>query len=307
MRSYWKIKLWAKFVNHFDVFDNLWSSKIAVWPQHMALDMEILCTVLVACGLFTLIGQNFKNHRKFQGLLGFYALQTSIILGEFRRGKYWLVTRKPAVDLEQKSSEPGDLEKVTCTWLEFLWQHANPSLLSQVRNSSHLNCWLESSAKRLIQSDWSTEETNLTGRDLNLSGFYSSVFRIVQNEAKVSLTDQWNPKYPYNLVYVSTQYSLKFSWFMPADLIACIGFVEESSWCLFSFSIWPILHQTDAKSSEPKGQMSTPNITGTKNRNWPRQKLYMDPIHGVFLQNLKSIWIFFWDQRLVQLSQDRGR
>ena len=27
MRSYWKIKLWAKFVNHFDVFDNLWSRK----------------------------------------------------------------------------------------------------------------------------------------------------------------------------------------------------------------------------------------------------------------------------------------
>ena len=25
-----KIKLWAKFVNHFDVFDNLWSRKIAV-------------------------------------------------------------------------------------------------------------------------------------------------------------------------------------------------------------------------------------------------------------------------------------
>ena len=24
---YWKIKLWAKFVNHFDVFDNLWSRK----------------------------------------------------------------------------------------------------------------------------------------------------------------------------------------------------------------------------------------------------------------------------------------
>ena len=31
MRSYWKIKLWAKFVNHFDVFDNLWSRKIAGW------------------------------------------------------------------------------------------------------------------------------------------------------------------------------------------------------------------------------------------------------------------------------------
>ena len=30
MRSYWKIKLWAKFVNHFDVSDNLWSRKIAV-------------------------------------------------------------------------------------------------------------------------------------------------------------------------------------------------------------------------------------------------------------------------------------
>ena len=32
MRSYmfWKIKLWDKFVNHFDVFDNLWSRKIAV-------------------------------------------------------------------------------------------------------------------------------------------------------------------------------------------------------------------------------------------------------------------------------------
>ena len=28
MRSYWKIKLWAKFVNHFDVFDNLWGRKI---------------------------------------------------------------------------------------------------------------------------------------------------------------------------------------------------------------------------------------------------------------------------------------
>ena len=27
MRSYWKIKLWAKFVNHFDVFNNLWSRK----------------------------------------------------------------------------------------------------------------------------------------------------------------------------------------------------------------------------------------------------------------------------------------
>ena len=27
MRSYWKIKLWAKFVNHFDVFDNLRSRK----------------------------------------------------------------------------------------------------------------------------------------------------------------------------------------------------------------------------------------------------------------------------------------
>ena len=27
MQSYWKIKLWAKFVNHFDVFDNLWSRK----------------------------------------------------------------------------------------------------------------------------------------------------------------------------------------------------------------------------------------------------------------------------------------
>ena len=27
MRSYWKIKLWTKFVNHFDVFDNLWSRK----------------------------------------------------------------------------------------------------------------------------------------------------------------------------------------------------------------------------------------------------------------------------------------
>ena len=30
MRSYWKIKLWAKFVNHFDVFDNLCSRKNAV-------------------------------------------------------------------------------------------------------------------------------------------------------------------------------------------------------------------------------------------------------------------------------------
>ena len=30
MRPYWKNKLWAKFVNHFDVFDNLWSRKIAV-------------------------------------------------------------------------------------------------------------------------------------------------------------------------------------------------------------------------------------------------------------------------------------
>ena len=25
MLSYWENKLWAKFVNHFDVFDNLWS------------------------------------------------------------------------------------------------------------------------------------------------------------------------------------------------------------------------------------------------------------------------------------------
>ena len=27
MRSYWKIKLWAKIVSHFDVFDNLWRRK----------------------------------------------------------------------------------------------------------------------------------------------------------------------------------------------------------------------------------------------------------------------------------------
>ena len=27
VRSYWKIKLWAKIINHFDVFDNLWSRK----------------------------------------------------------------------------------------------------------------------------------------------------------------------------------------------------------------------------------------------------------------------------------------
>ena len=34
-------------------------------------------------------------------------------LGEFRRGKILTCDRKPEVDLEQKSSEPGDLEKVT--------------------------------------------------------------------------------------------------------------------------------------------------------------------------------------------------
>ena len=34
-------------------------------------------------------------------------------MGEFRRGKILTCDRKPEVDLEQNSSEPGDLEKVT--------------------------------------------------------------------------------------------------------------------------------------------------------------------------------------------------
>ena len=34
-------------------------------------------------------------------------------MGEFRRGKILTCDRKPEVNLEQKSSEPGDLEKVT--------------------------------------------------------------------------------------------------------------------------------------------------------------------------------------------------
>ena len=35
------------------------------------------------------------------------------IMGEFRRVKILTCDRKPEVDLEQKLSEPGDLEKVT--------------------------------------------------------------------------------------------------------------------------------------------------------------------------------------------------
>ena len=35
------------------------------------------------------------------------------LLGEFRRGKILTYDWKPEVDIEQKSSEPGDLEKVT--------------------------------------------------------------------------------------------------------------------------------------------------------------------------------------------------
>ena len=34
-------------------------------------------------------------------------------MGEFGRGKILIYDRKPKVDLEQKSSEPGDLEKIT--------------------------------------------------------------------------------------------------------------------------------------------------------------------------------------------------
>ena len=44
-------------------------------------------------------------------LLGFNEIVN--IVGEFRRGKILTYDRKPEVDSEQKSSEPGDLEKVT--------------------------------------------------------------------------------------------------------------------------------------------------------------------------------------------------
>ena len=46
MRSYWKIKLWAKFVNHFDVFDNLWSRKMAVWPQQLFYFRQLKSTLI---------------------------------------------------------------------------------------------------------------------------------------------------------------------------------------------------------------------------------------------------------------------
>ena len=48
MRSYWKTKLWAKFVNHFDVFDNLWSRKTQ-------------CDRSICLRSFATSGSNIKN------------------------------------------------------------------------------------------------------------------------------------------------------------------------------------------------------------------------------------------------------
>ena len=113
--------------------------------------------------------------------------------------------------------------------------------------------------------------------------------------------DQWNPKYPYNLVKVSTQYSLRFRYsleytgwsdryFLESILKLVWSKQAHDVYFRFPFSTSYIPpgenkaktalfspYPTDAKSSKPKDQMSTPNITGTKNRNWPMQKLYM---HG---------------------------
>ena len=86
---------------------------------------------------------------------------------------------------------------------------------------------------------------------------------------------------------------------MAADLIASqIGLVEESSYdAYFRFPFGPSYIR----------QMQ--NLVNQKDK-WALQTLLerrTETDHGVFLQNLKSIWIFFWEQRLVQLSQDRGR
>ena len=128
--------------------------------------------------------------------------------------------------------------------------------------------------------------------------------------------DQWNPSYPYRWV-LSILWDSVAVMSMPADPIAIFSsqfqnLFGRSKLMMFIF-VFHLGHLITSMSADrckiqwTKDRMSTPNITRTKNRNWPRQKLYMDLIHGVFLRNVKTTWIFFWDQsqRLVQLSQDR--
>ena len=54
-----------------------------------------------------------SNHASDSSLPLQYTIPKIKTLGEFRRGKILTCDRKPEVDLEKKSSEPGDLEKVT--------------------------------------------------------------------------------------------------------------------------------------------------------------------------------------------------